>query len=264
MKLKPSRVKKNLKEGGVCFGTMLRILKSPQAIALCAAQGWDYVIMDTEHNDYNIETLSNCSLVAKYEDMALLVRVPDKKYHLMAQTLDIGSEGLVLPQVKTKQETDMIIQSTKYAPMGNRGVSISETVTRFRSYGHVEYMNWANDELLTVVQIESKEGVDNIEGIVSTKGVDAIMIGPADLSQDMGIPGQLQHPELEKAFRNVISACNKHGVAPGIHLADMELVNKWVSEGMRFVTYSYDIKFFKEANQSALKDLHHNLKLLKG
>tara|TARA_R110002049_G_scaffold1537_4_gene11879 strand:+ start:34746 stop:35534 length:789 start_codon:yes stop_codon:yes gene_type:complete len=260
MKLKSNHVKKILKEGGVCFGTMLRILKSPQAIALCAAQGWDYIIMDTEHNDYNVETLANCALVAKYENMTLLVRVPDKHYHLMAQILDIGSEGLVLPQVKTKEETDMIIQSTKYAPMGKRGVSISEVVTRFRSHDHVEYMEWANEELLTVIQIESREGVDNIEEIVSTKGVDAIMIGPADLSQDMGIPGQLEHPDLENAFRKIIKACKKHNVAPGIHLANMELANKWIIEGMRFVTYSYDIKLFKESSKNALMSLRSNLK----
>ena len=259
MKLKSNHVKKILNQGGVCFGTMLRVLKSPQAISLCASQGWDYVIMD---NDYNVETLANCSLVSKYENMTFLVRVADKHYHLMAQTLDIGSEGLVLPQVKTKEETDLIIESTKYAPMGQRGVSISEVVTRFRSYDHVEYMEWANEELLTVIQIESREGVDNIEDIVSKKGVDAIMIGPADLSQDMGIPGQLEHPELEKAFRKIITVCNKYNVAPGIHLANMELANKWIAEGMRLVTYSYDIKLFKESSQNALNSLRSSLKTI--
>lgn len=259
MKLKSNHVKKILKEGGVCFGTMLRILKSPQAVSLCAAQGWDYIILDTEHNDYNVETLANCSLVAKYEEMTFLVRVPDKKYHLMAQILDIGSEGLVLPQVKNEEETDLIIESTKYAPMGKRGVSISETVTRFRNHSHMEYMEWANEELLTVIQIESIEGVNNIEKIVAKKGIDAIMIGPADLSQDMGIPGQLEHPDLENAFRKIINVCNQYNVAPGIHLADMRLVKKWIAEGMRFVTYSYDIKFFKESSQDALKSLRSNI-----
>ena len=71
MKLKSNHVKKTLREGGVCFGTMLRILKSPQAVALCASEGWDYIIMDTEHYDFNTETLANCSLVAKYEKMTL-------------------------------------------------------------------------------------------------------------------------------------------------------------------------------------------------
>jgi 2-keto-3-deoxy-L-rhamnonate aldolase RhmA len=255
MKLKSNRVKKTLKEGGICIGTMLRILKSPQAVALCASQGWDYIILDTEHNDYDLETLSSFSLAAKYEDMALFVRVPDKLYHQMAQMLDIGAEGLVLPQVKTQEETKNIIRATKYSPAGKRGVSISETVTLFRNYNQVEYTKWANQETMIIVQIESEEGVNNVEKIVSTKGVDAVMIGPADLTQDMGIPGQIHNPKVEEAFREIIVQCNKYGVSPGIHLSDIGDVRKWIIRGMRFITYSYDIKFFKEASQEALLKL---------
>ena len=255
MSLKINSVKKRLKDGQACFGTMLRILKSPQAVALCASEGWDYIILDTEHNDYDYETLGNFSLAAKYEEMALFVRVPDKLYHQMAQMLDIGAEGLILPQVKTLTETQHIIRSTKYAPMGSRGVSISSIVTKYRNYDQATYTEWANREVMTIIQIESEEGVQNVEKIVSVPGVDAVMIGPADLSQDMGIPGQLKHPRVEAAFREVIAQCNKYGVAPGIHLSNMEDVEKWHSEGMRFITYSYDTKFFKDASQEALQHL---------
>jgi len=173
----------------------------------------------------------------------------------MAQILDIGAKGLVLPQVKTQEEAKNIILSTKYSPMGKRGGSISETGTLFRDYDQVEYTKWANQEIMIIVQIESEEGVNNVEKIVSTKGVDAVMIGPADLTQDMGIPGQIHHPKVEEAFREIIVQCNKHGVAPGIHLSEIEDVRKWISEGMRFITYSYDIKFFKETLQEVLLKL---------
>ncbi len=255
MNLKISNVKKKLKEGQVCFGTMLRILKSPQAVAMCASEGWDYIILDTEHNDYDYETLGNFSLVAKYEEIGLFVRVPDKLYHQMAQMLDIGAEGLVLPQVKTREEAEHIIRSTKYAPMGKRGVSISTTATLFRDYKIEEYTEWANRELMTIVQIESEEGINNAEQIISTPGVDAIMIGPADLSHDMGISGQLHHPRMEEALREVIKQCDKYGVAPGIHLNNMEDIDKWVGEGMRFINYSYDSKFFKDALKESLHRL---------
>jgi 2-keto-3-deoxy-L-rhamnonate aldolase RhmA len=257
MNLKNSRVKRKLQNGEVCFGTMLRILKSSQAVPLCASEGWDYIILDTEHNDYDYETLGNFSLVSKYEDMDLYVRVPDKLYHQMAQMLDIGAEGLILPQVKTGTETQHIIESTKYAPMGKRGVSISTTVTLFRDYDIKEYTEWANRELMTIIQIESEEGVNNVEQIVATKGVDAVMIGPADLSHDMGISGQLHHPRMEEAFRQIIKQCNKHNVAPGVHLTNMAVVDKWVNEGMRFITYSYDSKFFKDASREALVGLRN-------
>lgn len=255
MSLKISSVKKKLKSGGTCFGTMLRILKSPQAVPMCASEGWDYIILDTEHNDYDYETLGNFSLAAKYEEMALFVRVPDKLYHQMAQMLDIGAEGLVLPQVKTQEEAERIIKSTKYAPVGKRGVSISTTVTLFRDYSIQEYTDWANRELMTIVQIESEEGVNNIEKILSVGNIDAIMIGPADMTDDMGIPGQIHHPRVETAFREIIRACNKYGVAPGVHLNNMDDVKKWAAEGMRFLTYSYDSKFFKDASKEALTTL---------
>lgn len=252
---KRSNVKRVLKAGGVCYGTMLRILRSPQALALTASQGWDYIILDTEHNDYNMETLANMAFVAKYEELGFFVRVPDKLYHQMAQMLDVGAEGLVLPQVKTPAEAAHIIQSVKYAPLGKRGVSVSEAVTRFRPFDVVEYARYANDENMTIVQIESQEGVDNVRDIVATPGIDAVMIGPSDLTMDMGIPGQFHHPTVEASFRKVIDACNEFGVAPGIHLSNMDDVKKWVREGMRFVTYSYDIQFFKNALRDAVLEL---------
>ncbi|HMF71444.1 MAG TPA: aldolase/citrate lyase family protein [Flavitalea sp.] len=255
MKLKSSRVRKILKEGGTCFGTMLRILRSPHAVALCASQNWDYIILDTEHNDYDLETISNFALAAKYEDLDLYVRPPDKLYHQMAQMLDVGAEGLILPQVKTVEEVQKIINATKYAPIGKRGVSISETVTRYRDYNQEEYTEWANGEIMTIIQIESEEGVNNAGKLVSQKGVDAVMIGPADLSQDLGIPGQLEHPRMEEAFREVILQCNNHGVAPGIHFSNIDYMEKWVKEGMRFNTYSYDSKFLKDAYGECLLKL---------
>jgi 2-keto-3-deoxy-L-rhamnonate aldolase RhmA len=259
MNLKSNRVKKILKNGGTCFGTMLRILRSPHALTLCASEGWDYVIMDTEHNDYDLETISNFALAARYEEIGLFVRVPDKLYFQMAQMLDIGAEGLVLPQVKSPEEAGRIISATKYSPEGSRGVSISQTATLFRDSGQEEYTRLMNQETMIIVQIESEEGVNNVEKIVSTKGVDAVMIGPADLSQDLGIPGQINHPRAVEAYREIIARCNAHGVAPGIHLAEMTDVRKWAAEGMRFITYSYDIKLLKEAMRGSLAELR-NLK----
>ncbi|ANE51062.1 hypothetical protein SY85_11675 [Flavisolibacter tropicus] len=255
MKLKSSRVKKILREGGICYGTMLRMLRTPQAVALCASQHWDYVILDTEHNDYDLETLSNFCLASKYVDMDLYVRVPDKLYHQMAQMLDVGAEGLILPQVRTDEEARRIINATKYAPLGKRGVSLSETVTLFGDYSQAAYTQWANEELMNIIQIESEEGVNNVGKILSNKGIDAVMIGPADMSQDMGISGQLEHPRLEEAFHEIIEQCNKYDVAPGIHFSKMEYVEKWVKEGMRFVTYSYDSKFIKDAYSESLQKL---------
>ena len=119
--LKPNRVKERLEQGRVCLGTMLRIMNDPQAIALSAAAGWDFVILDTEHCGFDFQTLSQAALVSKYEPLCTMVRVPDKQYHQMARALDLGAEGLVLPRVDTVEQVEGIIKATKYYPMGERG-----------------------------------------------------------------------------------------------------------------------------------------------
>lgn len=255
MDLKPNDVKRRLRAGEVCIGTMLRILTSPKAVPLCASEGWDYVILDTEHNDYDPQTLGLFSLLAKYERMALFVRIPDSVPHVMAQTLDYGAEGLVIPQVGSAAQARDIVRSTKYAPLGRRGVSQSATATRFRTHPVEDYVRWANSELLNIVQIESMEGVRQVEEIVAVEGIDAVMMGPADLTMDMGIPGRFEDPGFAEACRKVIRACDTHGVAPGIHVPDMAMAERWLSEGMRFLTYSYDSKLFKEASRDALRAL---------
>ncbi|HEY2932286.1 MAG TPA: aldolase/citrate lyase family protein [Acidobacteriota bacterium] len=253
--LKTNKAKQTLKDGGVCFGTMLRLLHSPHAIPLCASAGWDFIIIDTEHGDFDSETLAGMCVAAKYEELALLARVPDKLYHQLAKPLDLGLEGLVIPRVEESAEVQHILQSTKYHPMGARGASVSTTATLFRDHDAVSYMEWANRETLIVVQVESQRAVENVDKIVSVSGVDAVLIGPFDLSQSMGIPGQTSHPRMADAFRRVIEACKRHHVAPGIHLSSIESAAQWVKAGMRFVTYSYDAKFLLDSSQEAVKQL---------
>lgn len=255
MSMKVNRVRKTLREGGVCFGTMLRLLQSPQAIPLAAAAGWDYVILDTEHNACNPETLASMAVAARYEEIAFLVRVPDTLYHLMAQTLDLGAEGLILPRVDTSAQVEEILKSTRYFPLGRRGASISGVATLYRQYPAAEYLEWANRETLLVIQVESQEAVERIDELVGQDGIDAVMIGPFDLSQSLGIPGQMDHPRMAEAYQRVIEGCRRHGVAPGIHLTRLEEVAQWVEKGMRLVTYQYDAGLFRQASADALRQL---------
>ena len=255
MELKQSHVKRVLNDGGTCFGTMLRMVKAPEVISLSAAAGWDYVVLDTEHRDFNSESLKTLALIAKYEKLGFLVRVPDKLYHQMAHALDLGAEGLVLPRVDTEEEARHIIKSTKYFPLGQRGASISNISTLFRDCSAEQFLDWSNNETLIVVQIETEEAVNRVDSIVSVEGVDAVMIGPFDLSQSLGIPGQTRDPRVEDAFRAVIEACNRHGVAPGVHLTNLEDAKRWASQGMRFITFQYDSQYLLRAFRETVAQL---------
>lgn len=255
MELKQNHVKRVLNQGGTCFGTMLRLVKAPEVISLCAAAGWDYVVLDTEHRDYNSESVKSLSLIAKYENLSFLVRVPDKHYYQMANTLDLGAEGLVLPRVDTEKEVHHIIESTKYFPLGKRGASISNISTRFRDCSAEQFLEWSNKETLIVVQIETEQAVNQVDSIVSVEGVDAVMIGPFDLSQSFGIPGQVRDSRVADAFQTVIEACNRHGVAPGVHLTTLEDAKLWASRGMRFITFQYDSQYLLRAFRETVTQL---------
>jgi 2-keto-3-deoxy-L-rhamnonate aldolase RhmA len=253
--MKINQTRQKLRSGRTCLGTMIRDTRSPQIVQLMASAGWDFVILDTEHGPSDMQTLADFASIAHYEETTLLVRVPDNEYHLLARVLDNGAEGLICPQVNSRREAEAIIAAVKYAPLGAKGVSISGIGTGFRAVNLAEYLQAANENTLVVVQIESVEALDLLDEILSVPGIDATMIGPADLSQSMAIPGQFQHPKMIEAYQRVIDACNRHGLAPGAHFQSLEMVKEWMGRGMRFAVYSTDFRLMQEASRNALKTL---------
>ena len=255
MTLKVNRVKKNLREGGVAIGTMVATVRSPQVVPMLAAGGWDFYIIDAEHNQFGWETITDFMTVSRYEEIIPMVRVADPIYHLLARTLDLGAQGLICPRVETREQVEQIIQCTKYFPLGERGAAVSGVHSGFRDVNPSTYLDWANQETLIVIQPETKKSIDNIESLVSVKGVDAVFIGPFDLSKTLGIAGQTKHPLMVECFDRVIAACNKHGVAPGVHLMDVSHAKEWIQKGMRFVGVKSDARYLMESMSAATQEL---------
>jgi 2-keto-3-deoxy-L-rhamnonate aldolase RhmA len=258
--LKANRVKKALREGRVTIGTMVASIRSPQIVPMLAAAGWDFYIIDAEHNQFGWETITDFMTVSRYEDIIPLVRVADPIYHLLARTLDIGAQGLICPRVETRQQVEQIIECTKYYPLGDRGASVSGIHSGFREVNPAEYLAWANEETLIVIQPETKKSIDNIESLVSIKGVDAVFIGPYDLSKTLGIAGQIKHPLMAECFEKVIAACDQYGVAPGVHLQDVAHAKEWIDKGMRFVGVKSDARFLVESMTATLQQLSSSIR----
>jgi 2-keto-3-deoxy-L-rhamnonate aldolase RhmA len=253
--MKKNRTRQRLKNGDTCIGTMVREIRSPQVVQLLAAAGWDFVIVDTEHGFLDMSTLADFASIARYEQATLVVRVPDNLYHLLARPLDIGVEGLLCPRVDSREEAELIVRSAKYAPLGDRGVSVSGIATEYRSMTTPEYLTAANDNTLIAIQIESVQALERLDEIVSVPGVDAVFIGPEDLSQSMGMPGQIEHARMREAYQRVIDACIRHNVAAGMHFRDLTMMKEWIGRGMRFVAYKTDFRLLQDASVSALKTL---------
>ncbi len=244
-----------MRDGHTAFGTMITSFRSPAIIPMMAAAGWDYLILDNEHNAFSSETIQTLALVASYEEITLLARIPSLEYHHIARTLDLGVDGIVVPHVETGEEAEAIVRASRYFPRGERGASLSSKSARYPGIKANEYLEWANKEILIVVQIETAAGVSNADAILSTSGIAAVMIGPFDLSQSLGCPGETGNPEVESACEEVIRACDRNGVSSGIHIQTVEDAGKWVSRGMRFITCKTDAALINEASAKTVSGL---------
>lgn len=128
----------------------------------------------------------------------------------------------------------------------------------FRRSTQKEYGEWANADTLVIIQPETQLALDNIDKLASIPGLDGVMIGPNDLSLSLGISGELKHPRMAEACERVIAACRKHGVAPGMHLMDMDWAKEWIAKGMRFLTYSTDVRFLMDGARNATRRLRES------
>ena len=250
--MRKNPVKQALKEGKAVYGTMMVEFRSSSVVQMLAVAGFDYFFIDMEHGTFSYETMSDMIRAGRLAGIVPIVRVTDCQYHLMSRPLDAGAMGLMIPRVETRAQVEQIIQWTKYPPWGIRGCGASTGHSDYEGVRVAEFVKHANEEILIVPQIESGLAIENIEQIVSVKGVDAAVFGPNDLSISLGVPGETEHPKMIHAFERVLAACDKAGVACGLHVGSVDLVNKWKARGMRFLCWSTDIGMIKESSAKGL------------
>ena len=168
-----------------------------------------------------------------------------------------GAAGVIVPLIKSTDDARCSVASARYPPDGVRGVG----VTRVHGYGakFEEYVSEANAETLVALQIEDKDGVSNIEQICAVPGIDAIFIGPYDLSGSMGLMGQLHHPDVEQAVGHVAQVVQSSGIAPGLHIVDPRPgdIEQRVYEGFRFIAVGLDTLFLSNATRSLVDQWVH-------
>ena len=250
-----SELKTKLKNGGLVIGTMISEIRNPNLVYMLAQCGFDFFIIDNEHGAYSPETISNMIAAARGAGISVVVRIPEIRREAIMKPLDSGAAGLLVPMVNTADQAKEIMRYAKYPPMGERGVALSRAHSSYGRPNAAEYLDQANQTTFIAVQAESPQAIENLDSIASTPGVDAIFVGPADLSVGMGIPGQITHPKEVEAIETVLAICQKHAVVPGIHMSKRETLKDWIRHGMRFVTYSSDVDLLARAAQESLAHL---------
>lgn len=202
--------------------------------------GFDWVLIDCEHAPIEtVEVLPALQAIAANPDVCAVVRPTTNDPTLFKRILDMGAQTLLVPYVQTQAEAEAAVKAMRYGPQGMRGMA---GMTRATRYGQVDnYFNVAEDELCLVLQIETLEGLKNLEAIAQTDGVDAIFIGPADLSASMGLRGQMTHPDVMATISDAIERLKHIDVPVGIMALDPAIAKNYMTEGVAFTAVGVDL-----------------------
>ena len=232
---------------------------SESAMEVAAMSDMDYVIIDTEHGPFDVESTAAMIRAIELHQGTTLVRVKDSHRNSILKMLDVGAKGIVIPQVHSVQQAQEIVSYGKYYPVGERGFAFA----RGAGYGHADhakagmasYMATCNRECLLIPQCETKGALEHIEEIAALDGIDGIFIGPFDLSIALDIPGQFDQPAFQQAVRRIKKACDDAGKFCMIYCRDVAFARRWMDEGFLHPTVSCDYVYFYNALNQAVADI---------
>ena len=244
-------LRRAIADGALLVGTIVT-LEAPAAAERLAEAGFDWLFLDGEHAPLDSARLQGI-LQAVGGRCPCLIRVPAIDEVWVKQALDIGADGVIVPRIRSADEARRVVDWCRYPPEGARSVGVG----RAQGYGARldDYLARANDEIAVVLQIEHADAIEALEDIASVKGVDALFVGPYDLSSSMGLPGKVTAPGVVNAIQRVADVCHERNIAAGIFGVDADALEAWIAAGFRLVAVGIDIIFMGTAADAALKRL---------
>ncbi len=228
--------RQRLARGDRLLGTIVAI-ESPEVVETLAAAGFDWLFIDGEHSP--LSPLGVQRMVLAAGEVPCVVRVPANDEAWIKQSLDAGAAGIIVPLVNTPAQAASAVQRAKYPPLGVRGVGPSRALGY--GYGIADYVARANAETVVIVQAEHRDAVAAIDDIVAVPGLDAIFVGPFDLSLSLGLPGQLEHPEVVRSIERVCVAAQGAGLPVGFFGVTPAAVQPWINRGATLIACGVDL-----------------------
>lgn len=237
-----------LEAGELALGIGLRHTRNVEIAKAAKAVGFDWLFIDLEHSSMSIDTAQQISVTALDVGITPIVRVPEGENALAVRLLTGGAMGTVMPHVDTADEARAIVDEQRFPPVGHRGSGGVTAHFDFQRVPHEEATRLMNEKTLITVMLESQEAIANADAIAAVEGVDVLMIGTGDLTAELGIHGNPEHPDIVAAYQTVTAAAKAHGkwvgtggVGPGEALA------RYIDMGVRFVLAGGDLGFMMQA-----------------
>lgn len=236
---------------GECLVGAWLSFSDPAAAEIMAGTGYDWILIDTEHAPFSLESLQTVLMAFNGRDTVPIVRVPWNDTVRIKQVLDLGAEGVLVPMVSTPDEARAAVAACKYPPQGIRGFGPRRASDYYRDVS--SYIAGANDGVIVAIQIERQEAVEILDSILSVPEIDLVCLGPMDLSGSLGVLGQFDHPDVAAAIDRVIKACAEKNLPLCLGTAlGPEKMLEFASRGVRFILAAEDHVVLREGTDDLL------------
>lgn len=250
------------------LGTFVKV-SDPSLVEVAAFAGFDFVILDMEHGPNTVETLQNHIRAAQAKGIVPVIRVPGLNDNEISKALDIGAVYVQVPQITNRVEAEKVVRAAKFYPRGERGVCRFVKAANYSSMPKADYFECANSDTGTIIQLEGKKALENFDDIVEVEGIDVIFLGPYDLSQSLGFPGQIDHPEVVTFMKKIVMKAMEKGKIVGTFVETVNSAKIWIDLGVRYISYSVDVGIYYESckqivravNKGSLYNLSRSRKL---
>jgi 2-keto-3-deoxy-L-rhamnonate aldolase RhmA len=246
---------RKLREGGFAYGTWVVQVRTPALMRWIASSGFDFVFLDTEHSDFSWETIGTMCDMARASGLVPIVRPHAFEPPLANRIQDVGAMGLMFHDVTSRAQVDAMLRAMRYPPAGTRGSSALGPAMDYAGGPGADVKRLVDENTMLVIQIESREGLANVDAILEGGGVDVVEIGRGDLSTALGVPLELRHPTVLEAIDEIASACRRHGVAVGVNCVSLEDAADMTARGVRCVSFSNERRLLLEAYRGAVAGL---------
>jgi len=252
--MKNKTLKKKLKDKELTIGSWITI-GHPAIPEILGLAYFDWLVIDIEHTTIDLSTVQILISTIQANNMAALVRVSKNDGVEIKRVLDAGADGIIVPMINSAEDAKHAVEFAKYPPEGKRGVGLSRA--QQYGFGFESYKRWAEKHLVIIAQIEHIDGINNLNDIVKTKGIDGLIIGPYDLSGSLGIPGQYEEPIVKDALTRFREICKKSDISMGFHVIepDSQQLQEKINEGYNFLAFSTDFLFLSSNVIRELKNL---------
>jgi 2-keto-3-deoxy-L-rhamnonate aldolase RhmA len=254
--IRPNPVKRLLSQKKPAFGTWITLCPHPRVVKIMAAAGFDFLLLEMEHTDFTFREIGILAMVARECGVVPVVRPPGTlKAHDLTRPLDAGAQGLLLPAIENAAQLEAIMKGIKYAPLGQRPMNLKGPHTDYATGDPKEMLAALNAETMTVIMIESRNAIDAMPEILKVPGIDAVMIGPDDLSQDLGVPADMQAPILLEAYEEIFAHCREAGIPYGLSAQTPAAAQKWIDKGVTWIPYQNDAAMVLNTARAAVPEL---------